>query len=169
MPRKRLAAPLTLTLALAMAVTALMSAGNRASGLEGDAVLVGAGDIASCSCTGDEGTAQLLGSTLRSLTPDGSLPPLEQARAIALGDDAYPRANRTQYANCYDNYNLDSTWTTFDASRPDWWGKFKDHTMPVLGNHEYMNTDDPSIQSQPYFDYFGAKNGFKGPVAPVPN
>ena len=51
MPRKRLAAPLTLTLALA--VTALMSAGNRASGLEGDAVLVGAGDIASCRSTGD--------------------------------------------------------------------------------------------------------------------
>src|SRR5215212_20247 len=131
--------------------------------------LVGAGDIANCSYANDEGTAQLLGSTLRSLTPDGSLPPLEQARAIAMGDNAYPRANRTQYANCYDNYNLDSTWTTFDASRPDWWGKFKDHTMPVLGNHEYMNTDDPSIQSQPYFDYFGAKNGFKGPVAPVPN
>jgi hypothetical protein len=43
MPRKRLAAPLTLTLALALAVAALMSASNRASGLEGDAVLVGAG------------------------------------------------------------------------------------------------------------------------------
>jgi hypothetical protein len=34
MPRKRLAAPLTLTLALAVA--ALMSAGNRASGQEPD-------------------------------------------------------------------------------------------------------------------------------------
>src|SRR5215208_1200198 len=133
--------------------------------------LVGAGDIANCSYANDEGTAQLLGSTLRSLTPDHSLPPLEQARAIAMGDNAYPRANRTQYANCYDNYNLDSTWSTFDASRqpPDWWGQYKDHTMPVLGNHEYMNSDDDSIKSQPYFDYFGAKNGFKGPAAPLPN
>ena len=133
--------------------------------------LVGAGDISDCSYSNDEGTAQLLGSTLRSLTPDHSLPPLAQARAIAMGDNAYPRANRTQYANCYDNYNLDSTWSTFDRSRPDWWGN-NDYirlTMPVLGNHEYMNSDDPTIKSKPYFDYFSAKNGFQPPVAPVPN
>jgi acid phosphatase type 7 len=133
--------------------------------------LVGAGDIADCSYSNDEGTAQLLGSTLRSLTPDGSLPSLEQARAIAMGDNAYPRANRTQYANCYDNYNLDSSWSTFDASRPDWWGNddYLRLTMPVLGNHEYMNSDDPSIKSRPYFDYFSAQNGFQPPAAPVPN
>jgi hypothetical protein len=131
--------------------------------------LVGAGDIANCSYANDEGTAQLLGNTLRSLTPDHSLPSLNQARAIAMGDNAYPRANRNQYANCYDNYNLDSSFSTFDPSRPDWWGHYKDQTMPVLGNHEYLNTDDPSTQSQPYFDYFGAQNGFKGPAAPVPN
>ena len=82
--------------------------------------LVGAGDISDCSYANDEGTAQLLGSTLRGLTPDDSLPPLDQARAIAMGDNAYPRANRNQYANCYDNYNLDSSFSTFDASRPDW-------------------------------------------------
>jgi acid phosphatase type 7 len=139
--------------------------------------LVGAGDIADCSYSDDEGTAQLLGSTLRSLTPDGTLPPLNQARAIAMGDNAYPRANRNQYANCYDNYNLDSTWSTFDASRqpPDWWGRYKGQTMPVLGNHEYLNSDDPSIQSRPYFDYFSAVHDplypydFKPPAAPVPN
>ena len=62
--------------------------------------LVGAGDIANCSYTNEEATAKLLGSTLRSLTPDGSLPPLDQARVIAMGDNAYPRGNRTQYANC---------------------------------------------------------------------
>ena len=47
--------------------------------------------------------------------------------------------------------------------------------MPVLGNHEYMNSDDPSIQSLPYFDYFSAVDDplyqydFKPPAAPVPN
>jgi acid phosphatase type 7 len=133
--------------------------------------LVGAGDIADCSFSDDEGTAQLLGSTLRSLTPDRSLPPLAQARAIAMGDNAYPRANRNQYANCYDNYNLDVSGSTFDPSRPDWWGNdnYIRLTMPVLGNHEYMNSDDPTIKSQPYFDYFGANNGFQPPAAPVPN
>ena len=133
--------------------------------------LVGTGDIADCSYANDEGTAQLLGSTLRSLTPDHSLPPLNQARAIAMGDNAYPRANRTQYASCYDNYNLDSSFSTFDPSRPDWWGndEYIKLTMPVLGNHEYMNSDDPSIKSKPYFDYFSGLNGFKPEAAPVPN
>jgi acid phosphatase type 7 len=135
--------------------------------------LVGAGDIANCSYANDEGTAQLLGNTLRSLTPDASLPPLEQARAIAMGDNAYPRANRNQYANCYDNYNLDSSFSTYNTSRPDWWGndEYLKRTMPVLGNHEYMNcVDDPScVSSKPYFDYFSAQNGFQTPAAPVPN
>ena len=146
-------------------------------GLTTPVTLVGAGDIADCSYSNDEGTAQLLGSTLRSLTPDHSLPPPAQARAIAMGDNAYPRANRNQYANCYDNYNLDSSWSTYDASptHTDWWGQYKDRTMPVLGNHEYMNSDDPSIQSLPYFDYFSAVDDplyqydFKPPAAPVPN
>jgi hypothetical protein len=146
-------------------------------GLTTPVTLVGAGDIADCSYANDEGTAKLLGSTLRSLTPDHSLPPPAQARAIAMGDNAYPRANRNQYANCYDNYNLDSSWSTYDASpsHTDWWGQYKDRTMPVLGNHEYMNSDDPSIQSLPYFDYFSAVDDplyqydFKPPAAPVPN
>src|SRR5215216_6835240 len=56
--------------------------------------LVGAGDIANCTHNNDEATAQLLGSSLRSLTPDGTLPPLSQARVIALGDNAYPSGTR---------------------------------------------------------------------------
>jgi acid phosphatase type 7 len=133
--------------------------------------LVGAGDIANCTHNNDEDTAQLLGSTLRSLTPDGSLPPLDQARVMAMGDNAYPRGNRNQYANCYDNYNLNSSFSTYDPSRPDWWGNddYIRRTMPVLGNHEYLNSDDPSIASKPYFDYFSARNGFQLPAAPVPN
>src|SRR5919106_2556836 len=105
--------------------------------------LVGAGDIANCTHNNDEDTAKLLGSTRRSLTPDGSLPPLEQARVLAMGDNAYPRGNRNQYANCYDNYRL-SDGNVFDSSRPDWWGNddYIRRTMPVLGNHEYLNSDD---------------------------
>ena len=130
--------------------------------------LVGAGDIANCTHNNDEATAKLLGSTLRSLTPDGSLPPLEQARVLAMGDNAYPRGTRTQFANCYDNYRL-TDGSSYNSSRPAWWGQYKDRTMPVLGNHEYLNSDDPSIASKPYFDYFSARNGFQLPAAPVPN
>src|SRR5919107_4554903 len=133
--------------------------------------LVGAGDITNCTHNNDEATAQLLGSTLRSLTPDGSLPPLDQARVLAMGDNAYPRGTRAQFANCYDNYFRFSPYDIFDSSRTDWWGQYKDRTMPVLGNHEYLNSDDPSIASKPYFDYFGANQlvGFQPPAAPVPN
>jgi acid phosphatase type 7 len=130
------------------------------------ATLVGAGDIADCTYNNDEATAQLLGSTLGSLTPEE----LDQARVIAMGDNAYPRGTRAQFANCYDNYRL-TDGSPYDSSRQAWWGQYKDRTMPVLGNHEYMNSDDPSIASKPYFDYFSANElvGFKKPVAPVPN
>ena len=97
--------------------------------------LVGAGDIASCTRNNDEATAKLLGSSLRSLTPDRTLPPLSQARVIALGDNAYPGGTRAQFANCYDNYRL-SDGTRFDSSRQSWWGQYKNRTMPILGNHD---------------------------------
>ena len=130
--------------------------------------LVGAGDIANCTLNNDEATAELLGSSLKSLTTDGSLPPRSQARVIALGDSAYPSGSRTQFANCYDNYRL-TDGTRYDSSRPAWWGRYKKRTMPILGNHEYLNSSDSSLKSTPYFDYFGAKNGFLPPSAPVPN
>jgi hypothetical protein len=41
--------------------------------------------------------------------------------------------------------------------------------MPILGNHEYLNSSDSSLKSTPYFDYFSAQNGFKQPSAPVPD
>jgi hypothetical protein len=119
--------------------------------------LVGAGDIATCTRNNDEATAQLLGSTLKSLTPDGTLPPLSQARVIALGDNAYPSGTRAQFA------------TRYDSSRQAWWGQYKKRTMPILGNHEYLNSSHSSLKSTPYFDYFNAKNGFLPPPAPVPN
>ena len=122
--------------------------------------LVGAGDIAKCDLRYDEQTAQLLGNTLASLSTP--------ARVVTLGDNAYSSGTRAQFANCYDNYRL-SDGSPYDPSRPAWWGKYKDRTMPSLGNHEYLNSTDPNLKSKPYFDYFSAKNGFKLPSAPVPN
>src|SRR5919107_644960 len=122
--------------------------------------LVGAGDIARCDADYDEQTAKLIGNTLASLS--------NPAKVITLGDNAYSSGTRTQFANCYDNYRL-SDGSTYDSSRQAWWGQYKDRTMPSLGNHEYLNSTDPSIQSKPYFDYFSAQNGFKLPAAPVPN
>jgi hypothetical protein len=76
----------------------------------GAAVLVGAGDIASCTSHGDEQTAALL----------GSIP----GTVIALGDNAYEEGSLQQYLDCYDGA----------------WGRYKARTRPAVGNHEYLTS-----------------------------
>ena len=72
-----------------------------------DPVLVGAGDIASCSSTGDEATANLL---------DGIA-----GTVITLGDNAYDNGTAAEYTDCYG---------------PSW-GRHRARTKPSPGNHEY--------------------------------
>jgi hypothetical protein len=77
-----------------------------------DPVLVGAGDIASCSGSGDEATAALLdriGGTV-----------------FTLGDNAYQSGNAADFAKCY----------------APTWGRQKGRTRPAPGNHEYFSTPD---------------------------
>ncbi|MEP6894097.1 MAG: DNRLRE domain-containing protein [Chloroflexota bacterium] len=73
----------------------------------GSVVLVGAGDISSCSQDNDEATAKLL---------DG-IP----GTVVTLGDNAYDSGTNTEYLNCYDPT----------------WGRVKARTNPVPGNHDY--------------------------------
>jgi hypothetical protein len=71
------------------------------------AVLVGAGDIASCSYNRDESTAKLLDSI--------------GGTVFTLGDNVYPSGTKTEYKNCYGPT----------------WGRHKQRTRPSPGNHEY--------------------------------
>ena len=73
-----------------------------------DPVFVGAGDIASCSSSGDEATAALL----------DAIP----GTVFTLGDNAYESGTATEFANCYD---------------PSW-GRHKARTFPAPGNHDYF-------------------------------
>ncbi len=73
----------------------------------GDAVLVGAGDIADCDSTGDEATADLIAGI------DGTV--------FTLGDNAYDHGSAANFADCYDPT----------------WGRQKSRTKPVPGNHDY--------------------------------
>jgi hypothetical protein len=73
----------------------------------GDPVIVGAGDIAGCSSSGDEATAKLVQST--------------GGTVMAVGDLVYPSGSASQLAKCYN---------------PSW-GAFKSRTRPALGNHDY--------------------------------
>ncbi len=69
--------------------------------------LVGAGDIASCSSSGDEATATLL---------DGIA-----GTVFTLGDNAYENGSTSDYTTCYNPT----------------WGRHKARTRPTVGNHEY--------------------------------
>lgn len=90
----------------------------------GSIVLVGAGDIASCRSTGDEATAALL----------DSIPGV----VFTAGDNAYESGTAGQYASCYE---------------PSW-GRHRDRTLPVAGNHDYGT---PGASG--YYGYFGAAAG----------
>ena len=74
-------------------------------------VLVGAGDIASCSRSGDSATSAVL----------DRIP----GTVFTAGDNAYESGTAAQYASCY---------------HPTW-GRHKTRTRPVPGNHEYRTTN----------------------------
>ncbi len=69
------------------------------------AVLVGAGDIATCTNSYDTATAKLLANIPGTVFADG--------------DEAYPSGTATDFKNCYGPT----------------WGAFKSRTKPVPGNH----------------------------------
>lgn len=92
-----------------------------------DPVLVGAGDIASCGSSGAERTARLL----------DDIP----GTVFTVGDNAYLSKNGRNPFPCY------------DAS----WGRHKNRTRPVPGNHEYEGD-----YVDAYFDYFGRAAGDRG-------
>jgi hypothetical protein len=88
-----------------------------------DPVLVGAGDIARCgsTSTGDDQTATLLDGF------DGTV--------FTAGDNAYPDGSIRDYEGCY---------------APSW-GRHRERTRPVPGNHEYAT---PGAAG--YKEYFGS-------------
>lgn len=73
----------------------------------GSVVLVGAGDIASCSRTQDEATATLLDNI--------------SGTVFTTGDNVYPDGTSSEFTNCYGPT----------------WGRHKARTKPVPGNHDY--------------------------------
>jgi hypothetical protein len=98
----------TIPVAVALAVAAILLLSDGSSSAQAQttsAVLVGAGDIASCDSTGDTATSRLLGSIAGTV--------------LTIGDNAYKEGTLSQYTNCYG---------------PSW-GQFKARTMPAVGNH----------------------------------
>ena len=94
--------------------------------LRGDPVVLAAGDIADCWRTGDEATARLLGGM--------------EGTVLTLGDNAYDIGTVEQFRDCYDPT----------------WGKYRERTRPVPGNHDYYEGGGP------YYAYFGDLAGPEG-------
>jgi len=92
----------------ALCLLAGLLACRPASPSTSTAVLVAAGDIASCTSTGDEATAALLDNIHGTIA--------------ALGDNAYDSGTASEFANCYDPT----------------WGRYKGRTKPAPGNHDYL-------------------------------
>jgi hypothetical protein len=127
--RRRAGAVAALTAACVLPLIAGVASGPAArnAALSEDPVLFAAGDIARCGSSGDEQTAGLLDA--------------EAGAIAALGDLAYENGSRQDFADCYGPT----------------WGRHKQRTYPVPGNHEYFTAG-----AAPYFEYFGARAGSSG-------
>src|SRR4029077_181650 len=73
-----------------------------------DAVLVGAGDIATCGGDADSATAALV----------EGIP----GTVFTAGDNAYENGSAKDFSDCYDPT----------------WGAFKDRTRPSAGKHDWV-------------------------------
>ena len=94
--------------------------------------LIAAGDIAQCTASGYAGSGAEATARLVESLPGA---------VLALGDLAYPNGTARQFRECYEPT----------------WGRFKDRTRPVPGNHEYN-----SPGAAPYYAYWGERAGKPG-------
>ena len=88
-------------------------------------IVVAAGDISDPTLSGQQLTATLVEQ-------------LHPAAVLVLGDAQYPRGSLEDFQRNYEPT----------------WGRFKELTWPVPGNHEYYGSDAAG-----YFAYFGARAG----------
>ena len=97
-----------------------------------DPVIAAAGDIA-CAPGGTVGA-----NCQHKAVSDKILADTEIRNVLILGDNQYDAGSLSAYQNAYDPT----------------WGRFKDKTKPVPGNHEYGTTNAAG-----YYTYFGALAG----------
>jgi calcineurin-like phosphoesterase family protein len=113
--------------ALLIVLVLIPGAGAPVAGsTEADPVLLAAGDVARCDESGDETTAVLLDEN--------------RGTVAMLGDGAYANGTEAEYRDCYGPT----------------WGKHKDRTRPVPGNHDYVQAGGPG-----YYGFFGSAAGDK--------
>ena len=105
--------------------------------LTGASVMIGAGDIASCTSPGDELTAALVDSVLKA---DSAA--IVEDVVFTLGDNAYPDGTDRDFALCF-------TPSWGDSAR-----RIMKRIRPAPGNHEHA-----IFGAAAYYEYFGKKAG----------
>lgn len=90
--------------------------------------MIGAGDIASCTSTGDEETAKIINANPNAIV-------------FALGDNSQSNGLEQTYLDCYEPA----------------WGAFKDRTYPTMGNHDLQGAGDQPYYYK-YFPNAGEMN-----------
>jgi acid phosphatase type 7 len=121
---RRIVSILLVAIAVAILANACMSGETTSPKDSGPPIVAAAGDIADCASEGDESTAKLLEGNIE--------------RIITLGDNVYESGTPEEFDDCYDSA----------------WGRFRERTRPVPGNHEYLTP-----QAKGYFGYFGEAAG----------
>jgi hypothetical protein len=128
---------------VALAVAAQVLSARPALAETPPVTLLAAGDIAYCKATWPEQLFRLMGGKKkfkRGASRTARLLDRLDGTIVVLGDLAYRDGSAEQFQNCYDPT----------------WGRHKDRTFPVPGNHEYN-----SRKAKPYFAYWGPRAGRK--------
>jgi len=112
-------------------------------------IFIGAGDIGSCP-RNNQGKYLFQGTKAEATAKRvATLLPADPNMGVVFiaGDNAYGQGTKKQYAECY---------------HPTW-GRFRDRTRPVPGNHEYIRDNRPQSTwyAKDYFDYFGEERAGK--------
>ena len=107
-----------------------------------DPVFIGAGDIGDCPLSkGKYEYQNTMAEATAKVVADQLPADFNMGMVFVAGDNAYGKGTAKQYAECYDPT----------------WGRFKNRTRPVPGNHEYIRDKRPknTWYANDYFDYFG--------------
>lgn len=116
-----------------LSLTSHCFAAKKAPNNDSVLIVYTAGDIADCS---SKKLAAHSAATAKIIHAGIAQNPT--AIVLTLGDHTYPVGTPDEFENCYEST----------------WGKFKNRTYPIPGNHEYYI---PS--AYPYFKYFGQAAG----------
>lgn len=108
--------------------------------MAGAKVMIGVGDIATCSNSGDEATALLVDGVLLANAAANV-----ETVVFTLGDHAYPEGSDEYLSRCFTPSWGDSAKLIMKAIRPS------------VGNHDYMVE-----RGAPYYRYFGTRAGEAG-------